>query len=87
MSFKDDRLLILGKDFPASFTKKYGNSVHFKKFAETIPVYESIDGGEYKLAGTPSTVLGNVKEGTIITVHSEGDDNFTLIQIGVSKKE
>jgi len=87
VSFKDDRLLMLGKDFPESFTKKYGNNVHFKKFDETIPVHESIDGGEYKMVGTPSTVLAKVKEGTIITVHSEGDENFTLIQIGVSAKK
>ncbi|MEK6262722.1 MAG: hypothetical protein AABP62_29340 [Planctomycetota bacterium] len=87
VSFKDDRLLILGKDLGESFTKKYGNNVHFNKFVEDIPVYESIDGGDFKLIGTPKAALSNVKEGTIITVHGEGDDNITLIQIGVPKKK
>ena len=87
VSFKDNRLLILGTNLGESFTKKYGNSVHFHKFRDDVPVYESIDGGEYQLIGTPGTVLGNVKEGTIVTVHGEGDDNITHVQIGVPKKQ
>jgi len=85
VSFKDDRLLILGKTLPALSVKKYGNNLHFNKFADNIPVYESIDGGEYQRVGTPGAVLSKVKEGTIITVHAEGDDNITLIQIGAPK--
>ena len=86
MSYKDNRLLVLGKNLGESFTKKYGNNVHFNKFREDVPLYESIDGGEYKLVeGTPGKILPNVKEGTLITVHGEGDDNITLIQIGEPK--
>jgi len=86
VSFKNDRLLMLGKNLGESFTKKYGNNVHFNKFRENVPVYESIDGGEFKLVeGTPGKILPNVKEGTLITVHGEGDDNITLIQIGEPK--
>jgi hypothetical protein len=88
VSFKDGRLLILGKNLGESFTKKYGDRVHFNKFREDVPVYESIDGGEYELvAGTSSEILGKVREGTNITIHGEGDDNITLIQIGVPKKQ
>ena len=87
VSFKDDRLLILGKNLGESFTKKYGNNVHFNKFRDDVPVYESVDGGEYKPIGTANKVLGNVKEGTVVTVHGEGDDNITLVQIGVPKQE
>ena len=87
VSFKNDRLLILGKDLGESFVKRYGNNVHFNKFREDTPVYESIDGGPYKLvAGSHRTILANVREGTVMTVHAEGDDNITLIQIGVPKK-
>ena len=85
VSFKNDRLLMLGKNLGESFTKKYGNSLHFNKFAAEVPVYESVDGGEYRLIGTANKVLGDVKEGTIVTVHAEGDDNITLIQLGVPK--
>ena len=34
-----------------------------------------------------SKTLGNVKEGTLVTVHAEGDDNITFIQIGVPKQQ
>lgn len=85
VSFKNDRLLMLGKDLGPSYTKKYGNNLHFNPFRDDVPVSESIDGGEYKLIGTANEVLGDVKEGTILTVHGEGDDNITLIQIGVKK--
>ncbi len=85
VSYQDQRLLILGKNLGASFTKKYGNQLHFNKFAPGVPVQESIDGGPYKLIGVAEQVLGNVAEGTIVTVHAEGDDNITLIQLGVAK--
>jgi beta-lactamase regulating signal transducer with metallopeptidase domain len=86
ISFKDDRLLMLGKDLGPSYTKKYGNQLHMNKFRNDVFAYESVDGGEYKKIGIANKVLGDVKEGTIITVHGEGDDNITLIQIGVPKK-
>ncbi len=87
VSFKDDRLLMLGKDLGPSFTKKYGNQLHFHKFAAGVPVYESIDGGEYQPVGTAETVLPKVKEGTVLTVHGAGDDNITRIDIGVPKSK
>lgn len=87
VSFKNERLLMLGKNLGESFTKKYGNNMQFNKLRDDVPVYESIDGGEYKLIGTANNVLGDVKEGAILTVHGEGDANITLIQIGVPKKQ
>ncbi len=87
VSFKDGRLLILGKDLGESYVKKYGSNLHFNRFRDDVPVHESIDGGEYKLIGTANKVLPDVKEGTILTVHAEGDDNITLIQVGVPKKK
>ena len=87
VSFKNGRLLMIGKDLGESYTKKYGNNLPFNKFRDDVPVHESVDGGEYKLIGTANKVLGNVKEGTVLTVHGHGDDNITLIQIGVPKKK
>jgi hypothetical protein len=87
VSYKDDRLLMLGKNLGESYVKKYGNNVHFHKFRDDVPAYESIDGGEYKLIGMANKVLGNVKEGTLVTVHGQGDDNITLVQIGVPKRD
>ena len=87
VSFKDGRLLMLGKDLGVnSYTRKYGNNVHYNKFRDDVPAYESVDGGEYKLVGTANKVLAEVKDGTVLTVHGEGDDNITLVQIGVPKK-
>ena len=85
VSFKDDRLLMLGKDLGPAYTKKYGNHLHMNKFADDVPVYESIDGGAFTFVGQPAAVLPKVKEGAIITVHGAGDDNITRIEIGVPK--
>lgn len=87
ISFKDGRLLILGKDLGESFTKKYGNNVHFQKFRDDVLAYESVDGGEYQLIGNANKVLSKVKEGTIVIVHGEGDDNITFVEIGVANKK
>jgi len=85
VSFKNNRLLTLGKNLPEAFIKRYGSSLLYNKFRDDVPVYESVDGGEYKLIGTADRVLPEVKEGTILTVQGEGDDNITLIQIGTPK--
>lgn len=82
VSFKNERLLMLGKNLPDSFTKRYGNNLHYSRFRDDVPVHESVDSGEYKLIGTANKILSHVKEGTIVTVHGEGDDNITLVQIG-----
>jgi beta-lactamase regulating signal transducer with metallopeptidase domain len=86
VSFKNERLLMLGKDLGPSYTKKYGNQLHMNKFADDVPVYESIDGGDFEFVGNPAKVLPNVKEGAIVTVYGAGDDNITRIEIGVPKK-
>ena len=86
VSFKNDRLLTLGVNLPESFTKRYGNTLQYNKFRDDVPAHESVDGGKYKVVGTANKVLRDVKEGTIVLVHGEGDDNITLIQIGVEKK-
>ena len=86
ISYKNDRLLMLGKDLGPAYTKKYGNQLHMNKFADDVPVYESIDGGDFEFAGNPAKVLPKVKEGAIITIHGAGDDNITRIDLGVPKK-
>lgn len=87
VSYKDNRLLLLSKNLGESFVKKYGNQVHFNKFRDDVQAFESIDGGDYQLLGFANTVLATVKEGTVVTVHGEGDDNITLVQIGVPTKK
>ncbi len=87
VSFKDNRLLILSKNLGESFVKKYGNQVHFNKFRDDVQAFESVDGGDYQLLGFANKVLSNVKEGTVITVSGEGDDNITLVQVGVPAKK
>lgn len=85
VSFKNDRLLMLGKDLGPSYTKKYGNNLHFNKFSDDVPVYESIDGGDFEYVGNPAKVMPTIKEGATITVHGAGDDNITRIEIGVPR--
>ncbi len=75
----------LGKNLGESFARKYGNNVRFNKFRDDVPAFESVDGGEYKSIGTANKVLASVKEGTVITIYGEGDNNITLVQIGVPK--
>ncbi len=87
VSFKNERMLLLGRNLGESFVKKYGNNMHFNRLSDDVQVYESIDGGEYKLVGPANKVLGDVKEGAVVTVHGQGDDNITLIQIGVPKQK
>lgn len=87
VSFKDGRLLLLGRNIGEEFVKKYGNNLHFNRFSDEVQVYESVDGGDYKLVGMANKVLGDVKEGAVLTVHGEGDDNITLIQIGTPRRK
>jgi len=87
VSFKDERLLMLGTALSEAFTKKYGNTLHFNKFAEGVPVYESVDGGDFKLVGIAEKILPTVKEGIIVTVYGEGDDNNTRVELGVQVKK
>ena len=87
ISFKDERLLMLGTNLGPGYTKKYGNQLHMNKFADDVPVYESIDGEDFKFAGYTATAIPRVKEGSIVTVHAQGDDNITRIDIGVPKSK
>jgi hypothetical protein len=85
---KSGGLTMLGKDLaPSGFTKKYGNSLFMRNINENTPVEESIDGGPYQSIGTVKTVLKDVKEGTVLTVHFHGEGNITLIQLGSSKEK
>ena len=85
IAFKNDRLMIMGKDLPDAFLKRYGSTLHFNKFPEGLPVFESIDGGSFKLVGAAEKVLATVKEGAIVTIYGEGDDNNTRIELGVQR--
>ncbi len=88
ISFKDDFLLFQLKDPSPALRRNYGDSVRFK-MNEAIPVYESIDGGEYQRVGTPRTAFANVKEGTEITVfhnYKTETDEFYLVLVGMKKK-
>jgi beta-lactamase regulating signal transducer with metallopeptidase domain len=86
VSYKDGRLQIAATNLGEQYTKKYGNVVRFNKFRNDVPAFRSIDGGEYRPVGTANEALTRVRPGTIVTVHGEGDDNTTLVQIGVPKK-
>jgi len=85
---KSSGLALLGKDLaPGSFTKKYGNNLFIRNIPANTPVEESIDGGPYQPIGTVKTVLKDVKEGTLLTVHTHGEGNITLIQLDLPKEK
>jgi hypothetical protein len=86
VSYENDRLMMLGRNLGESFTKKYGNNFRFNRFRDDVPAYESVDGGEYRPVGMANEILRDVKAGTMLHVHSEGDDNITLVRIGEPKK-
>ena len=83
---KSSGLALLAKNLtPSGYTKKYGDSLFMRNISESIPVEESIDGGPYQPVGTVKTVLADVKEGTLVTVHFHGEGVITLIQLGMPK--
>ena len=89
LGFKNDVLLFRVTDPNGPYPRLYGNVLNFK-MREDIPVYESIDGGDYTWIGTPRTALVNVKEGANITIYHHyktEDDEFYLVLVGVSKKK
>lgn len=80
---KGSGLTLLGVDLkPSTYTKKYGNSLFIRGIPENTPVEESIDGGPYQPVGTVKTILPEVQEGTLVTIHSHGEGKTTLIQLG-----
>lgn len=85
VSYEQDRLLMLGTNLGEFYTKKYGNSVRFNKFRDDVPAFKSIDGREYRAIGSANEALRDLKQGTILHVYNEGDDNVTLVQIGERK--
>lgn len=57
---------------------------------ETIPVCESIDGGEYQRIGAPRTAIANVKEGSVVPVYhnykTEADEFYLFLACLKKKK-
>jgi hypothetical protein len=88
ISFKDDFVCLRLNKPHRQFRQIYGDILKLR-MNEHIPVYESIDGGEYQRAGSPRSVLGAVKEGTVVTVYHNyitETDEFYLVLLGVKQK-
>lgn len=85
VSYKEGKLTLIGRaeELGPGFTNKYGTTLSPQIDPKT-PVWESIDGGEFKQVGT-AEALNSVKEGTIITLRGK-NDRILSIQIGVKKK-
>lgn len=85
MSFKDGFLYFR---LSPQFQKSYGDVARFR-LNENVAVFDSVDGHEYTWIGTPRTALGNVKDGTSITVYHNyktETDEFYLVLVGLKKK-
>lgn len=85
VSYKNGKLTIIGRaeELGAGFTNRYGTTLSPQIDPKT-PVWESIDGGEFKKVGT-AEALNSVKEGAIITLRGK-NDRILRIDIGVKKK-
>jgi hypothetical protein len=92
ISFKNDRLLMQGKDL-GNYAQNKKSQIQFEKFAENVPVFANTANGACKLIGAAETILPTLKERTPITVFAEGDVsqdridllNITRIEIGTAK--
>lgn len=83
VSFRDGILQILGRGVRSLVANEYDRTFR-ARIAADIPVFESIDGGEYQLVGT-AEALKNVKEGTIVTIQKV-EEVVLAVQIGVAKQ-
>ncbi len=82
MSFKDGILRIRGKGVTSLAANEYERSMNLR-IADNIPVFESIDGGEYQPRGT-AEVLKTLKEGEVVTIRKV-EEVIMDIRIGVPK--
>jgi len=81
VSFKDGILRIRGKGITGLAAGEYERLVTWR-IADTVPILESIDGGEYK--PVTAETLQNLKEGTVVTIR-KAEDVIMSIQIGLAK--
>ncbi len=85
-SYQDGKLVLVAADVPPGFIKKPTGKVTLT-IDPGIPVLESINGGDYKHAGTAGAVLKTVKQGAMLTARSEFDaEIIEVIQIGDPKR-
>ena len=66
----------------------YGRTLNFR-MNEWVAVYESVDGGEYRWAGSPRTALVDLKEGTSVAIYHSyktEEDEFHLVLVGIPTK-
>jgi hypothetical protein len=86
-SYQDGKLDLLPADAPAGFLKRPTGRVVLA-IDPGIPVLESVDGSDYRHAGSAGEVLKNVRKGTMVTARSEYDtDTIEVIQLGDSKRK
>jgi hypothetical protein len=82
VSFQDGVLQLLGRGVRSLVADDYDRLFRFR-IADDVPVFESIDGGEYQPAGT-AEALKNVKEGTIVTIR-KAEEVVIDVRVGVAK--
>lgn len=87
VSYQNGRLVLRAADAPPGFVQKPAGTVSLT-INPTIPVLESIEGGDYKPAGPAGKFLQTVKPGTLLTARSEYDpDRIEVLQVGDPKRK
>ncbi|OAI57978.1 hypothetical protein AYO49_01680 [Verrucomicrobiaceae bacterium SCGC AG-212-N21] len=85
-SYEDGTLNLLPAEVPPGFIRKPAGKVALT-VETSVPVLESIKGGDYQYAGPAGEVLKTVKPGTLLTARSEFDmDLVEVIQMGDPKR-
>jgi len=82
-SFKEGILRIRGKGVASQAADEYERTIAWR-IADHVPIFESIDGGEYRPASADA--LKTVKEGAVITIRKV-QDVLIDVRIGVAKQD
>jgi len=87
VSYQSGRLLLRAADAPPGFITKPAGMVSLA-INPSVPVLQSINGGDYKPAGPAGQFLKTVKPGTLLTARSQYDpDRIEALQVGDPKRK
>lgn len=87
VSYAEGALKLRAVDVPPGFVPKPAGDLVLK-IAPEVPVLESIDGGDFRYAGTAGEVLQRIKPDSLVTARSEYDPEvIEVVQIGSPRRQ
>lgn len=86
-SYKEGKLILQAAEAPTGFVKKPTGTIELT-IEPSIPILESVMGGDYKYAGSAGEFLKTITKGTMVTARSEYDpETIEVLQIGEAKRQ